>query len=43
MTANELYELLNKADVDFEIVEIFEGCRWLRFEVEEETDEENEE
>jgi hypothetical protein len=36
MTAMELYELLNQADIDFEIIEIFEGARLLRFEVEEE-------
>jgi glutaredoxin-related protein len=43
MTANELYELLDKANVDYEIVEIFEGCRWLRFEVDEVEEKENEE
>jgi len=43
MTAQEIYEALDKAGIDFEVVEIFEGCRWLRFDVEEETDEENEE
>jgi hypothetical protein len=36
MTAKELYELLAQAGIDFEVVEIFEGARWLRFEVEEE-------
>jgi hypothetical protein len=36
MTAMEIYELLNKAAVDFEVVEIFEGSRFIRIEVEEE-------
>ena len=35
MTPNELYELLDKAGVEYEVVEIFEGARWLRIEVEE--------
>jgi len=42
MTAQELYEALEKAGIDFEIVEIFEGCRWLKFEVDEVEEEENE-
>jgi len=41
MTAQELYELLDKAGLDYEVVEVFEGARWIRFDVEEE--EENEE
>lgn len=36
MTAQEIYDLLDKAGVDYEVVEIFEGARWLRIEVEEE-------
>ena len=43
MTAQELYELLDKAGLDYEVVEVFEGVRWIRFDVEEETNEENEE
>ena len=43
MTAQELYELLDKAGLDYEVVEVFEGARWIRFNVEEETNEENEE
>ena len=43
MTAQELYELLDKAGLDYEVVEVFEGIRWIRFDVEEETNEENEE
>ena len=35
MTAQEIYDLLDKAGVDYEVVEIFEGARWLRIEVEE--------
>ena len=31
MTAQELYELLDKAGIDFEVVEIFEGLRTLTF------------
>ncbi len=41
MTPQELYELLDKAGLDYEVVEVFEGVRWIRFDVEEE--EENEE
>ena len=43
MTPQELYELLDKAGLDYEVVEVFEGVRWIRFDVEEETNEENEE
>ena len=43
MTAQELYELLDKAGLDYEVVEVFEGARWIRFDIEEETNEENEE
>ena len=42
MTAQELYELLDKAGLDYEVVEVFNGIRWIRFDVEEETNEENE-
>lgn len=30
MTPEELYALLDKAGVDYEVVEIFEGARFLR-------------
>lgn len=30
MTPEQLYELLDKAGVDYEVVEIFEGARTLR-------------
>lgn len=33
MTANELYALLDKAGIDYDIVEIFDGVRFLRIEV----------
>ena len=40
MTAVELYVALYKAGIDFEVQEIFDGYRWLKFEVEEEVKEE---
>jgi len=40
MTAQELYEALNKAGIDYELIEIFEGSRLIRIEVEEQTEEE---
>ena len=33
MTPKELYELLDANDVEYDIVEIFEGVRILRIEV----------
>ena len=33
MTPKELYDLLDKAGVDYEVIEIFEGARFLRIEV----------
>lgn len=41
MTPQELYEVLDKAGVEYEVIEIFEGARYLRIVVEE--TEENEE
>lgn len=38
MTAMELYKALNDAGIEFEVLQIFEGTRWLRFKVEEEED-----
>jgi len=38
MTAQELYELLDKAGIYFEVVEIFEGLRTLTFVVKEDHD-----
>ena len=40
MTAQELYDLLDKAKVEFEIVEIFEGLRTLNFVVDEDDEDE---
>ena len=39
MTPMELYELLNNAGVDYEVTEIFEGVRYVRVIVEEESEE----
>jgi hypothetical protein len=36
MTPTQLYDLLEKADVEYEIVEIFEGVRILSIEVNDE-------
>ena len=40
MTPKELFEALDKADLDYEVVEIFEGARWVRFSIDEEEDDE---
>jgi len=42
MTPQELYDLLDKAGVDYEVIEIFEGARFLRVEVIELNEEEEE-
>ena len=39
MTPQELYEVLDNAGVEYEIVEIFDGTRLLRIEVTEEDEE----
>ena len=39
MTAKEIYELLGNAGVDYEVIEIFEGARFIRVEVQEEEEE----
>ena len=36
MTPTQLYDLLEKADVEYEIVEIFDGVRILSIEVDDE-------
>jgi hypothetical protein len=36
MTPSELYDLLDQAFVEYEVVQIFEGSRWLKIEVDEE-------
>ena len=41
MTPKELYELLDKAGVDYEVTQIFEGSRWIQVKVEEEAEDEN--
>ena len=38
MTAEELYELLDKAGIEYDLVEIFEGVRIVRIEVDEESE-----
>jgi hypothetical protein len=40
MTPQELYKLLDDADVEYEVIEIFEGARFIRVEVQEEEIEE---
>ena len=40
MTPSELYDALDKAGVDYEIVEIFDGLRVINVMVDEELDEE---
>jgi len=40
MTALEIYQLLDGAGIKFEVIEIFEGSRFIRIEVIEEIDEE---
>jgi hypothetical protein len=36
MTPKEMYEVLDKAELEYEVVEIFEGVRIVRIEVDEE-------
>ena len=36
MSPEEMYELLDKAEIDYEVVEIFEGVRIVRILVDEE-------
>ncbi len=38
MTAQELYELLDKAEIEYDLIEIFEGVRIVRIEVDEEAE-----
>lgn len=42
MTPQELYDLLDSHGVEYDVVEVFEGARWIRVEVTEPTDEEEE-
>lgn len=39
MKAGELYKILDKLDLDWSLVELFEGVRVISFLVKEETDE----
>ena len=41
MTAKELYELLDKGGVDYEVTEIFEGIRYVRVQIQEEESDED--
>jgi hypothetical protein len=43
MNADELYEALDKAGIDFEVVEIFEGLRVISIMVDEVSDDDLEE
>ena len=38
MTPQELYEVLDNAEIEYEVVEIFEGTRLIRIEVTEENE-----
>jgi hypothetical protein len=38
VTAKELYEMLDKLGVEYEVTEIFEGVRYIRVIVKEESD-----
>ena len=40
MTPQELYKALDDADLDYEVVEIFDGARWVRFLIDEEESDE---
>jgi hypothetical protein len=42
LTSDKLYELLDKAKVDYEVVEVFEGLRTINVQVQESTDDEDE-
>lgn len=39
MTPQELYEILDNAGIDYEVVEVFEGSRFIRIEVQENEEE----
>jgi hypothetical protein len=42
MSRKELYEILEKAGLDYDLVEIFKGCVLLRFDTDDEYIEEDE-
>lgn len=37
MTAHEIYEMLDQAGVDFEVIQVFDGSRFIQVKVEEES------
>jgi len=39
MTANEVYEILDREGIDFDVIEIFEGFRVIHINVDEEQEE----
>ena len=41
-TPKELYDLLDRAGIDYEVVEMFEGIRVFRIEVDERVEDDNE-
>jgi hypothetical protein len=41
-TPKELYDLLGRAGIDYEVVEMFEGVRVFRIEVDERVEDDNE-
>lgn len=43
MTPNEIYDVLDRIGVEYEVVEIFEGARILNIEVDEPTEEDEDE
>ena len=42
MTATELYSILNENGVEFDVIEVFEGSRFIRVEIEEDDEQEQE-
>ena len=42
MTAAELYSILNENGVEFDVIEVFEGSRFIRVEIEEDDEQEQE-
>jgi len=39
MTAAELYSILNENGVEFDVIEVFEGSRFIRVEIEDDEQE----
>ena len=42
MTATELYSILNENGVEFDVIEVFEGSRFIRVEIDEDDEQEQE-